>query len=125
MIHLFEPITNSRMSIDYNGIFMVISHVRKNADDLDHEVKNTLLHVKNGSIFYPNEWGEFVEHKYILDLTKLVRKDQVQEAVANYMRSEGCSCCQDRDAHIEHTAKLGVLLDASKYEDGSGYDFNA
>lgn len=49
-------------------------------------------------------------------------KKQLREAVANYMWSEGCSCCRgsDHDAHAEALAKL---LSIKKYSDGSGYDF--
>ena len=50
-------------------------------------------------------------------------KKKLREAVANYMRSEGCSCCQDRDAHREHKKNLAKLLGVRKYSDGSGYDF--
>jgi hypothetical protein len=49
---------------------------------------------------------------------KLIRK-----AVANYMRSEGCSCCRDIPAHEEHTRILAELLDVPMYDDESGYDF--
>ena len=51
-------------------------------------------------------------------------KKKMREAIANYMRSEGCSCCQDYDAHIEHKSALGKLLNIKKYPDGSGYDFS-
>lgn len=49
-------------------------------------------------------------------------KKQLREAVANYMYSEGCSCCRgnDHDAHAEALAKL---LSVKKYSDGSGFDF--
>ena len=49
---------------------------------------------------------------------------KIREAVANYMRSEGCSCCRDDDAHREHKKILAELLDVPMYEDGSGYDFS-
>lgn len=48
----------------------------------------------------------------------------IREAVANYMYSEGCSCCEDTDAHTEHKAVLAELLHVPKYDDGSGYDFS-
>jgi len=51
-------------------------------------------------------------------------KKKLREAVANYMRSEGCSCCQDRDAHQEHKELLGKLLNVPKYSDGSGREFS-
>ena len=43
--------------------------------------------------------------------------------MANYMRSEGCGCCQDHDAHKEAEAVLGKMLKVPKYKDGSGYNF--
>ncbi len=49
---------------------------------------------------------------------------EVRQAIADYMRSEGCSCCRDSGAHEKHTARLAELLDVPKYEDGSGYDFS-
>lgn len=50
-------------------------------------------------------------------------KEKVRTAVANYMRSEGCSCCRDRDAHERHEAELAKLLDVPAYDDNSGFDF--
>lgn len=38
--------------------------------------------------------------KYPTDL------QQVRTAVADYIGSEGCSCCQDRDAHKERQAAV-------------------
>lgn len=49
---------------------------------------------------------------------------QVRQAVADYMHSEGCSCCQDVNKHKEHKAQLARLLHVPKYADGSGYDFS-
>jgi len=56
------------------------------------------------------------------DLLKF--RKAVISAVADYMRSEGCSCCQDYEAHKEHTETLGKLLKVPKYKDGSGRDFS-
>ena len=53
-----------------------------------------------------------------LSLTKIRR------AVADYMQTEGCSCCQDYEGHQEHRATLGKLLKVAKYTDRSGYDFS-
>jgi hypothetical protein len=57
-----------------------------------------------------------------MDEAAMLRK-MMRTAVANYMASEGCSCCQgaDHDAHKEALAKL---LNVPKYKDGSGYDFS-
>lgn len=47
----------------------------------------------------------------------------LRTAVADYMRSEGCSCCSNRPAHELHEAVLAKLLRVPKYPDGSGFDF--
>lgn len=47
----------------------------------------------------------------------------LKTAVADYMSSEGCSCCEGGD-HSEHKAVIAKLLKVPKYDDGSGYDFN-
>jgi hypothetical protein len=46
----------------------------------------------------------------------------VRQAVADYMYSEGCSCCRG-SSHDEDAARLAKLLKVKKYSDGSGYDF--
>ena len=48
----------------------------------------------------------------------------VRQAVADYMRTEGCSCCRDYEGHKINEARLGKLLKVKKYDDGSGYDFS-
>lgn len=50
--------------------------------------------------------------------------DLIREAIADYMKSEGCSCCRDYEAHEKHTNRLGELLNIPKYDDDSGYDFS-
>lgn len=52
----------------------------------------------------------------MVDLKKL------RTAVADYIASEGCSCCQGGN-HSAHLDKLAKLLRVKKYKDGSGYDF--
>lgn len=49
---------------------------------------------------------------------------KLKTVIANYMSSEGCSCCQDTEAHKKHEEELAKLLGVEKYEDGSGYDFS-
>ena len=49
--------------------------------------------------------------------------NKIRQAVADYMRSEGCSCCRDIEAHEQHKAQLAKLLHVPKYESGLGYDF--
>jgi methionine aminopeptidase len=48
---------------------------------------------------------------------------EIRRLVADYMRSEGCSCCRDSEAHDIHTVALAKALGVRKYGDGSGYDF--
>lgn len=55
------------------------------------------------------------------ELTRL--RKALRTAVADYMRSEGCSCCRDSEAHEAHTKALAQLLNVKQYPDGSGYDF--
>jgi hypothetical protein len=50
-------------------------------------------------------------------------KAATREALANYMKSEGCMCCQDIVGHEEAAEALGEILDVPKYSDASGYDF--
>jgi hypothetical protein len=47
----------------------------------------------------------------------------MRRLVADYMHSEGCSCCRDTEAHEKHAAALAKALGVRKYGDGSGYDF--
>jgi hypothetical protein len=49
--------------------------------------------------------------------------EQIRQAVADYIQSEGCSCCQNIDAHVAAKKQLAQLLNVPKYKDGSGYDF--
>ncbi len=50
-------------------------------------------------------------------------KKKMRELVANYMQSEGCSCCQDVEQHKIDKEALAKLLNVPKYDDGSGYNF--
>lgn len=49
--------------------------------------------------------------------------ETIRRVLADYMRSEGCSCCERTDDHKEAARLLAGLLDVPMYEDGSGYDF--
>jgi hypothetical protein len=55
-------------------------------------------------------------------MTKAER-DELRRAFAEYVASEGCSCCRNQEAHDIAAARIGKLLRVPKYEDGSGYDF--
>lgn len=48
-------------------------------------------------------------------------KNELREAVANYMQSEGCSCCRDVEAHKEHSKALADLLGVKAHKDQSDY----
>lgn len=54
---------------------------------------------------------------------KTININIIREAIANYMFSEGCSCCQGND-HNDHAKKIAELLDVPMYDDGYGYNFN-
>lgn len=49
---------------------------------------------------------------------------EIRQAFADYQRAEGCSCCRNIEAHKEAEKRLGALLDAKPYEDGSGFDWS-
>lgn len=53
---------------------------------------------------------------------EIERDDKLKTAIADYMWSEGCSCCEGDD-HKEHKDRIGELLNIPKYSDDSGYDF--
>ena len=55
--------------------------------------------------------------------TKTPALAAIRRAVADYMWSEGCGCCCNRETHKEHEAALAKLLRVPKYRDGSGFDF--
>lgn len=48
---------------------------------------------------------------------------EMRRLIADYMRSEGCSCCRDTEAHEKHAEAIAKALGVRKYSDGSGYDF--
>ena len=49
---------------------------------------------------------------------------EVKKAFSDYVKSEGCSCCRDTEAHEKAAAKIAAALGFEKYADGSGFDFN-
>ena len=51
-------------------------------------------------------------------------KKEVRELIANYMRSEGCTCCQDFEEHAKNKKLLGELLDCGKYDGEDDYNFH-
>jgi len=59
-----------------------------------------------------------MKKKHVVDLV------EIRNAVADYLNTEGCSCCQDRSGHDAAMERIGTLLRIPKYSDGSGYDFS-
>lgn len=55
----------------------------------------------------------------------LIEKVEIRQALADYIKSEGCGCCGNREPHEEASARLGKLLDVEPYSDGSGFNFYA
>ena len=55
-------------------------------------------------------------------MTREERAD-LRRLVADYISTEGCSCCQDRERHAAAAAALGKALRVPMYADRSGYDF--
>ena len=51
-------------------------------------------------------------------------KETIRIAVADYMCSEGCSCCRDIGAHEVNTKRLAELLNVPMYDDESGFNFS-
>lgn len=71
-------------------------------------------------------YGDEELRDQILDLlsgSDTVSIAEVRQAVADYISSEGCGCCEAHDLHKKHMDRLGELLQVPKYDDGSGYDF--
>lgn len=52
-----------------------------------------------------------------------VTLSEIRQAVADYMYSEGCSCCENTDAHDEAKMRLGKMLRVTKHSDKSDYNF--
>lgn len=48
----------------------------------------------------------------------------IRRLIANYMGSEGCSCCRDYEQHDIDKKKIAKLLKVPMYDDKSGYDFS-
>lgn len=48
---------------------------------------------------------------------------EIRRAIADYIWSEGCSCCQATDRHNDAAMRIAKLLHVPTYQDGSGYDF--
>lgn len=47
---------------------------------------------------------------------------EVRASFADYVKSEGCSCCRNTIKHDEAMEKLAALLEIEPYKDGSGFN---
>lgn len=54
---------------------------------------------------------------------KTVKIEEIRTAIADYIRSEGCSCCCNNEKHDEDKKRIAKLLQVPPYDDNSGYDF--
>jgi hypothetical protein len=61
---------------------------------------------------------------YEMQTAKKNLKEEVRNAIADYMQAEGCSCCRNTDDWEKAKARIAELLGVPKYSDGSGYDFS-
>ncbi len=52
-----------------------------------------------------------------------IKMIKIRASLADYVASEGCSCCQNVDDHNKAAKELAKLLDIPEYDDHSGYDF--
>ena len=57
-------------------------------------------------------------------MEKTVSLEEVRRVIADYMWSEGCSCCQNVEDHDREKLELAKLLKVEPYSDGSGADFS-
>jgi len=54
---------------------------------------------------------------------KTVKVEEIRQAFADYVRSEGCDCCTNKEAHDDAAARIAKLLNVPLFDDKSGYDF--
>ncbi len=70
--------------------------------------------------------GDGREMDKVLEQAKAIEEEykaNIRRAIADYMYSEGCACCEGKD-HKDHAEKIAKLIDVPKYEDGSDYNFS-
>jgi hypothetical protein len=81
-----------------------------------------------GLVYLGKHGVEGVALKDVLDKAIIVARNgkeyDIRHAVADYIASEGCGCCSDREGHKIAEARLAIMLGVEKYADGSGFNFN-
>lgn len=72
--------------------------------------------------------GKYIEIHTTKDLdASIANKERLiaaKKAFSDYVKSEGCSCCRDTEAHEKAAEKIAAALGFGKYKDGSGFDFH-
>ena len=79
----------------------------------------TMWHQKKNGSCVGHAFAKIVQYYFY----KKTGRKTTRQAVADYMSSEGCSCCEDRDNHKRHEKRLAKLLKIPMYKDGSGCNY--
>lgn len=79
------------------------------------DIQNLRLQEMKRRVFFAAVTAERKRAKVLLDA--------LRKAFSQYVKTEGCSCCQDVVPHSIAAAEIGELLGFEKYKDGSGYNF--
>lgn len=89
--------------------------LKKEIDRLNNE----LLIAKNINTHLRDQVKQF---ERMPSLTQF--KEDLRNTFIEYVKTEGCSCCEDRDPHKQAKDKMGELLNFPKYTDKDEYNFN-
>ncbi len=91
---------------------------------------NIPIKMQNGvHLEYINWLEKRIGENYYLELVSLHStqttefKKEVRELIANYIQSEGCTCCQNIEEHTKAKWRLGELLECGKYNDEDVHNF--
>lgn len=100
-----------------------IDYAKKNWQRQINE-EMSIQQVNKDAFFAGYLWSEKVKQKALDPVDYPLLLDNIRCALAEYMRSEGCSCCRDIEGHDWAANELGNLLDIPKYPDNSGFDYS-
>lgn len=78
---------------------------------------------KQWIIAIQKEFPENVEKEQFAIPDFSVSVAEVRQAFADYYKSEGCSCCQNTEAHGKAEQKLAELLQPDQYDYESGFNW--
>lgn len=81
------------------------------------------LHIDDEDILSPEEG----EYDPIAELRQFIeeRTALLEEALVDYLYSEGCSCCRHTEAHDAAMDVIAPIMGWSRYEDDSGWDWHS